>query len=396
MVASVLLAVVAAGSLAVVDAHPGIFPWAFRHAGDWDAALATRTRGADGLRIHTTGSDRMSWLQPHGGTVLFETRDEEVTREFLGRIRIDSAASGDHCLCMGGTEIDVLRGNSVAVAFLLKHGGALRSGQVWPGDAQLTLDSSDAVCAWLAERGIAEESVRQQAARSAALRAAREAAEDAQIGPERARALRACTTPESAVALLEEWAPDLSERIELAVRFLAVDPESVGNSLDGHFLVGLWFDRQQDASALAAAFDRVLADPAVAGRAAAWYVRCDDEIEGGVTPGALAALRLRAWRLLVASPSDDDRSLAGGLLGAIGGTGEGRALLLDLLPAAGPAGGAAPRASDDQMCAACELAESGDPALLPRLRALADAADEDGAWRRALERAIAKRGSTSK
>src|SRR6185295_4483549 len=136
----VLLAAAAAAATAFVVAHLGRFPWAFRHRDDWRGALVARTADADGLRIHATDRDRVWSFQSHDGDVRFETHDAAVAREFLDLVRIDDRASGGRCACVGGDEVDVLSGNSVEVSFIVKHGSALRSGQLWPGDARLTDD----------------------------------------------------------------------------------------------------------------------------------------------------------------------------------------------------------------------------------------------------------------
>lgn len=390
MVYLVLVAVaVPVAAVAFVRGHPGKFPWAFQYGHDWRGALAARMDGADGLRIHACDRDREFDFPSHTGTVHFETHDADVTREFLDLVRIDDKASGDHCLCIGGREVDVLRGDSVVVSFLFKHGSALRSNQLWPGDAQLTAESAEAVCAWFVAHGMRTESPRQSAARIEAATHALEAAQDASVGAERASALRACRDRDSAAALLAEWFPDPTDRIALVARFLSAKSEDArGGAESAWYILHGWLDDADDFAAVARAVERMLASESDALRGAVLFASLGGRFEDEFPADKLPEMRMRVVRRLVESPSEEDRCDGVELLYRIGDTPEARAVLAGFLPSVGV--GVAPP-TESQMRAAGVLAGICEPSSFARLRALAEASDDRARWTGEIERRIAAR-----
>ena len=398
LVATLALVVVAAvvATIGFIDGHPGQFPSTFQFGHDWRGALVARTEGADGIRIHGSDRDRTWLFQSHEGTVLFETHDANLTREFLDLVRIDDLASGGHCCCVGGTEIDVFRGSSVATSFLVKHGRELRSGLLWPGDAQLTADSAEAVCAWLVAHGVDEESPRTRTARIAAETKARDAAQDALLGPGKAQALRACPDEASVGALLAGLELNATDRIVVALRFLALEPSGEPSGANdagaqAYVRVERWLSDVDDPAALAAAFGRLLEDDAIAPVVAYRFAMLDHLSDRPFSANTLPGLRIAAARILLSSSEEYRRKCGVETLGRMADTPAVRALLLGLLPPAGDVERAAAPTTDDQMAAASLVIRFCDPSMFPRLQAMTDVAKDSGRWSKRIARRIAAR-----
>jgi len=365
---------------AFLDANP-----ACEVVHDWRAALVARTAGVDGLRVR-------QMYPGDAPPALVETHEADVVRAFLELIRIDDKASGSHCMCEGDYVIHVLRGADVAADVTIHHGHKLRS-DFWPGDAFLTDDSADAVCAWLVARGIDAESPRMRAARVAKEAKARDAAQETLLGAEHAAALRACKDDAAVAAFFAERAPDAVERVVLAVRFLAIDSPSDddagGRARDR---VIRWLENFDDPASLAAAFERLLASAPDAAEAARRFETFDGRDADKRFPAdALPRLRLAAARLLLESKSESGRIDGVRMLGRIGDTPEAREVLLGLLPAAGEDGRPATPTTDSQMEAAWLVVEFCEPSMLPRLQAMADGAKDARRWKERMTKWIAKR-----
>lgn len=366
--------VVATIAVWAIHGLPGYFPWAHGTVTDHRAAFDSRVRGADGLRVRSSSSDA-PWLFEHRERfedVWFTTDDPMLTREFLELVRFDESCCGDGCLCIGGTRIDVLRGGFVSISFTLKHGAAIRSAELWFGDAGLTPDSADAVCSWLREHGVPHAmSPRQRQALDAATRRARTDAQDTLLGRDRAERLRSVTQEASVGPLLAKWEPDAAARVELAVRFAAIARADLleGDDEPGaraQVLVDRWLADASEFPSAAATLAQLLADDATAARAARvlarrgrdWISLVDEQ-----SPG----IRLRAARALLASDERGDRRAAIELLRGFTRDPETRALLLSLLVV--PEKGRSPVHVLDAAAIAVQFC---DPALFDRLQEIAD------------------------
>ncbi|MCE9637965.1 MAG: hypothetical protein K8T90_19875 [Planctomycetes bacterium] len=389
--AALLVVAVAVAAVAFVCGHPGWFPWAFQYSRDWRGALVAQTDGADGLRIHSYDRDRQFDFQPHSGTVLFETHDADVARELLDLVRIADRASGDHCLCIGGDEVDVLRGDSVAASFQFQHGRSLRSLQLWPGDATLTAESAEAVCAWFGAHGMHVESPQQAAARIDAATRALEAAQDASVGPARSRALRACHDRATAEVLLAEWFPEQADRVVLVARFLSARSEDArGDAERAYDNLHGWLLKADDFATVARTAERMLASESEALRGAVLFCDFGGRVACEFPEQTIPDLQMRVARILVGSSSEEDRCLGLKMLYCIGDTPDVRALLVGLLPPAGDGEFHGP-STESQMRAAGVLAGICDPSLFTRLRALAVSSGDRSRWTADIERRIAAR-----
>ncbi len=385
----VLLVAAVVGARVYVDQRPTRHRWAWdllhQWRGDWRAPFDDLRASADGLRI------RDSYRR---GQVYFETDDAELARSFLDLVQIDEPASGGRCMCSGGTVIDVLRDTGFTVSLRIRHSCALESGALWPGYAQLTSESAEAVCTWLATHGVSIESPLQTAERLAAESKVRDAAQDALIGRERAEALRACEDADvdEAAALIAEWAPDEADRIVLIVRFLTIgDSGDYDGGSRAYTHVYRAFDGTHDPEALAVAFTRLFADEAIASDAAAWFEGIDRYDDGEFPAAALPRLRSIAANRLLASRDEYHQGLGVEVLGRVGDTPEIRARLLGMLPETRDDGSPRSRTTAPQMEAALLVAAFCEPTMLPRLQALAEAGEDRDWWPDRMSERIAER-----
>lgn len=251
-------------------------------------------------------------------------------------------------------------------------------------------------CAWLVDHGVDEESPRERTARIETETKARDAAQDALLGRERAQALRACQDEASVGALFAKWEPDAVDRIVLAVRFLALEPSGEPSGADDAGARAykcvrgrLW--HADDFAAYVAAFDTLLADDAVAATAAYQFSLIDGWHGDALPTQGLPELRMKAARRLLASSSDYRRACGVELLDGLGDTPEVRAILLGLLPPAADGDRPASPTTDAQMQAASRVLRFCDPAMFPRLQNLADAATDSDRWSKRMAHRIAAR-----
>ncbi|MCE9635505.1 MAG: hypothetical protein K8T90_07350 [Planctomycetes bacterium] len=372
---------------AFLDANPQC---ATQHS--WRALLDARIAGVDGLRLRTGGQCHRNEAEEQ---VLFETNEIDSIREVLASVVIDDAASRGHCMCCGGPTVELLRGGTIAASLTIHHGQAIRW-YGWPGDGRLTLDSADAFCAWLTKHGAQVESPRAADARVLAEMKARDAAQDALLGIERATAFRACADSAAAVAHIATWSTDPAERAALAIRFAGIDRPSRDGDDPGAFAddrVKWWLRESAEPTALAAAFERLLASKPHAELAAQRFDDLDSDRGDRFPAEALPRLRLAAARVLLAMTSENDRKDGVDLLERIVDLPEAREILVGLLPPAGDAEHPAAPADDVQMCAAWVVVQFCDLAMFPRLQALAAASKDSERWVAVIARGIAKRGA---
>lgn len=391
------------GGAALVLNHPGKFRWAYRYGDDWRGALEAKTGGANGLRIRECEFTDASWFRTSKGQVLFETHDARETQEFLGLIEIDDAQSGPGCLCSGQMEVAVRVDGSAVARFNVKHGWALYSATIWPGDAVLTDESAESVSLWLTAHGIAMESPSQAREWRAADLAAIHAQQDAILGAERAERFRAALEPrryprdEEWAALVAEWAPDEPGRIAIAMRLACIrrldGPLDDGSS--AFSCLAKWLDAQDDA-AVADVVDPMLVDDGFATaellfRTAGW------NLEPQWFDVSIRSRRMDAARRLLAKSDDTSRELGRRLLDLVAAAPDGSKHLIAELPRETPdasASAAAPTSPTEfHLEVAARAAAFCEPALLPRLRALAAAAPDSARWTAEIERRIAARAT---
>jgi hypothetical protein len=346
------------------------------------AADASRTpalaglAGMDGVRLRTGG-------RCHRGRderVLWTSVGADDVRAVVDLLRFQDPPMEGRCMCCGSPTIEFLRGETVVRSVTVHH-GAFLDFEGLPTYVELTPDGADALCRWITERGLPVESPREQHARETAESQARDAAQDAILGAERAAALREAKS-DAAPTLFRAWFPDRAERLTTLIRLaplrggegdgahvgrVALDLLATEESGDLAARLAAMVDRQEDCGAAA---------DAVAGL---------DTDTGSFAP----ALRIAAARVLLRL----GRTYRAVELLARAGTPEATALVAALLPAQDEEGIPVRPPTDDEMGYAREIVNVADLPLLARLRRLALAHEWPDRWLPAIDRAIARRAN---
>lgn len=119
----------------------------------WMELLRGLCDRADGVRVRSGGTCHR---RPGEERVLFELKGPAAAAEFLGKLVVDDARSGFHCMCCGDPTFEILEAGRVVASLGYHHGRSLRAGGIWPGDALLAVASQDYLADLLARHGLDE------------------------------------------------------------------------------------------------------------------------------------------------------------------------------------------------------------------------------------------------
>lgn len=116
----------------------------------WAQALRDAVAGADRLRVRSGGTCHRELSREE---TIFEIREAAEIASLVAGLGIDEESSGGHCMCCGDPSLEFYRGDELRVTLGFHHGHGLRWSEGWPGDAMLSSESSDLLCALMAKHG---------------------------------------------------------------------------------------------------------------------------------------------------------------------------------------------------------------------------------------------------
>jgi hypothetical protein len=308
----------------------------------------------------------------------------------LDLVQFDDTKEMGHCMCCGDPTFELYAGAALVVSLGFHHGITLRwPGGPWPGDAHLTEEAGDRLCAWLAKRGVtgpAKEVAERR--RSEGVAAHRDRRQDALLPDGQAAALRTTEDPAAGVDLLVGWFPEANDGVLLAFRLLGAAKQEDQDPVSE---VAKDLLRRVDAEVALPVARTALADPEAALGVGLWLLPVLARPDGG--SDALAALLVPAARRLLSDPDPDVRRYGVEWTARVP-----RPEALDLVRAVltgrvrddAEVAGSAPAAEDPEIVAAAlfALLAAGDRDSLPRMREIAAGWEPEP--RAAFEKAAAK------
>ncbi|MFI5401643.1 MAG: hypothetical protein ACHQ1G_01820 [Planctomycetota bacterium] len=122
---------------------------AFRKA---NPACMLEYQWEDRLRAAVAGCDLLRVTEKRDGDALLEVRGVEEIRDLVATVRIDETRSGWNCHCDGGPFFAFCKGETLVAVVSFHHAEALAFD--WPGLGELTPESAEALCEWLARHGV--------------------------------------------------------------------------------------------------------------------------------------------------------------------------------------------------------------------------------------------------
>ena len=346
---------------------------------DRRAAFVAGFEGADAVRVwHAEG---------RAGDVRRTLRHEGLgaaaVQALFACLQFDAREYRWPCLCdqVPEVEVEFLRGGE-ALGSVGVHDDALEGASIGGGGV-LTDASAASLGAWLAERGFparAERGERVAKSRAAARRPDEIAAR--RLGAVRVQDLRDAMSDTATARALRDLAPTAEERATICIRTWHDVVTECGEDATRRSAAGQvrsYLRDLEDAAAVAAVVDRMLASPADA-RVVAWYVARMHDARRRFPEAWFAKARLAAARVLLAIDAPAERALALHVLGTLDSP-DAVPDLIRLLPSAGSGGLPDAPPTQFQSDAATLVARWCDVAMLPRLRAVVAASPGDDAAR---------------
>ncbi len=115
----------------------------------WTPLLRKALDAADRICVRTGGASDSKGIE-----TLFEVSDATKVRAVVEQIRLVNWDVGN-CGCGGNPTLEFYVGTVHLLTLSVHHGFRLRwRGGEWPGDADLTKESADFLCDWLARNGV--------------------------------------------------------------------------------------------------------------------------------------------------------------------------------------------------------------------------------------------------
>lgn len=381
-----------------------VFAPLLRAAPRWDELLREALARCDRIRVRSGGTCHR---RPDRERTLFEVRDKNEIRNTIAAISIDDRQSGFHCMCCGDPTFEFYAGKQLLGAVGFHHSRSLRwADGKWAGDGLLTPRSAEALCVWLDHHGLKEplKQHRSNVARDRS-RAIRDFRYAKLMGDEMWERIRKSRSSEEAVKILAKAeGGDDAKRALLYLRLLGCHDGAWDHfgGLDSELMDDLLPGVPR--AALARALRAVNTDAFAANGAARWII--DGRNTKAVAPDLLEEVLPGLARCALAHPRPASRrrtmialrklrgdAAVAALRDALAGTIRVRTLPQDEIAEA--AGMIATRGEpeairetdDERAVAAFFLAELGDRASLPAIRALART--RAGEARKLLDRAVA-------